>query len=355
MYDPSTVSMVSPMTVEADEQLPTSPEAELAQQQTAEVMDRLGAMFSLENKFYPSPEDYLTTQIASDDNEVVSEGWRRRICDWIFEVVDHFSFEREVVSIALDYLDRCSSLITKQQGNITKKEFQLIAVTSLYMAIKVHGETDAVDGRRLKLRISAFEELSRGLFQVAQIEATERRIASALDWHLNPPTAAQYIAFFVQLLPEWESANGEPSHPSIASKLFEVSKYLSELACFKSFSTFHATPSSIACASLLCAIESISNSTPLPRHIYNLFIQRIADASSGDIVTSDVVFNMRKVLTNLAPAMFPRTRPRLVRVVSVLDNSESTTTTTKVEKHARDSPVCVSEAQRSPGKRARTC
>ncbi|KAI2503763.1 Cyclin [Fragilaria crotonensis] len=58
-----------------------------------------------------------------------------------FEVVDHFEFDREVVSIALSYLDRVVSMKTKHSGEpMHRRDFQLVAVTCLYLAIKLHGK-----------------------------------------------------------------------------------------------------------------------------------------------------------------------------------------------------------------------
>lgn len=91
--------------------------------------------------------------------------WRKRIASWMYDVVDHFQYDRNVVSIALRYIDqyvghllleqakqghrRADSGIGRSRGNesgstgaqpIKRRHFQLIAVTSLYLSIKVHGE-----------------------------------------------------------------------------------------------------------------------------------------------------------------------------------------------------------------------
>mmetsp|Transcript_5404 Transcript_5404/g.11074 ORF Transcript_5404/g.11074 Transcript_5404/m.11074 type:complete len:772 (+) Transcript_5404:434-2749(+) len=86
--------------------------------------------------------------------------WRRRIASWMYDVVDHFKYDRNVVSIALRYIDQyVSHLLLKSpsskklssSGNgssspaIKRRHFQLIAVTSLYLAIKVHGELHEED------------------------------------------------------------------------------------------------------------------------------------------------------------------------------------------------------------------
>ena len=77
--------------------------------------------------------------------------WRRRIASWMYDVVDHFKYDRNVVSIALRFIDQYVSHLLLRSNNkksssgssgpvVKRRHFQLIAVTSLYLAIKVHGE-----------------------------------------------------------------------------------------------------------------------------------------------------------------------------------------------------------------------
>jgi hypothetical protein len=93
----------------------------------------------------------------------ISELWREKICDWSYQVIDHFDFSREIVSISMHYLDRY--LATRP---VDKKIFQLAAMTTLYLAIKLHQP-----GR---LSMSSMIELSRGYFQPAHMAAMEMSI-----------------------------------------------------------------------------------------------------------------------------------------------------------------------------------
>ena len=136
-------------------------------------MEHLKILLRMEAANYPLCKDYLSTLRHSDvdASDRVSEAWRRKLCEWCFEVVDHFNFDREVVSYALDFLDRSVAIKTEiNKAALPKREFQLMAVTSLYTAIKLHGETDEKEGPRRKLRIGAFVELSRGFFAIDVIE-----------------------------------------------------------------------------------------------------------------------------------------------------------------------------------------
>lgn len=78
-------------------------------------------------------------------------------------MVDHFDFSREVVAVAMSYLDRylCAR-------KVNKKMFQLAAMTSLFVAIKLY-EPSA-------LKLSSLTGLSRGFFTPEHIIAMEQSI-----------------------------------------------------------------------------------------------------------------------------------------------------------------------------------
>ena len=78
-------------------------------------------------------------------------------------MVDHFDFSREVVSVSIHYLDRY--LATK---HVNKKMFQLVAMTTLFLAVKLHEPG--------KLTMSAMIGLSRGCFLVEEMKAMELEV-----------------------------------------------------------------------------------------------------------------------------------------------------------------------------------
>jgi hypothetical protein len=340
-------TMVSPFPMEKEEELP-SPNLPVRDMEAS--IDQLRAMLFREQAHYKACTDYLNG--VALDSDRVTESWRRRLCEWIFEVVDHFGFDREVVSIALSYLDRTVSLTAESSNKpISRREFQLFAVTSLYIAIKVHGETDATEGPRLKLKISSFQELSRGFFRVETIESMEMRILSLLKWRMNPPTPAQFIALLLRLLPEWPCDGYEHSYREVASRLFDVAKYLTELSCFDSTFTFQSKPSIVAYASILCAIDSIRYTAPLPCDVHLQFLRNITAATKILVPTHPQVIRIQGMLKDLSPDLF--NAPKLTRTVSVLDNEIEGQTT---DSPTRASPVCVcdNDVQNSPRKRIRT-
>lgn len=150
-----------------------------------DLLDKLKVMFEQEKSVYKT-RDYLDpgfqTKLALDNNEFsehpfsqhsstgfstatsgINDVWREKICEWSYQVVDHFDFSREVVSISMHYLDRY--LATRV---VDKKVFQLAAMTTLYLAIKLYESA--------KLSMSSMIELSRGYFTVEQMISMESLI-----------------------------------------------------------------------------------------------------------------------------------------------------------------------------------
>jgi Cyclin, N-terminal domain len=278
----------------------------------ANSKEYLEVLLQQESTLYPLPFNYLTVGIGkanatiSNDGplsgDAISESWRRKLCEWCFEVVDYFKFDREVVSIALNYLDRSVAQLSLAQAEqaISKKEYQLLVVTSLYMAIKVHGETDDIDGPRRKLKIDAFYELSRQQFEVHDIEVTERRLLGILNWKVNPPTSLKFIATLIKLCPSWQGATTANSHSqtNVLGGIYDVARYLTELSVCQSDFSFSFKTSTVAYAALLCGIEALHSTLPLPYLVRVSFLNNIFEATglvAGDADVVRICSSIRKL------------------------------------------------------------
>ena len=125
----------------------------------------LGCSWNKTDTFHslPTPSCNSDSLDSTNASGKINECWREKICEWAYQVIDHFDFNREVVAISLSYLDRF--LCTRE---VNKKVFQLAAMTSLYMAIKLYEPST--------LRMSSFIELSRGYFTVEHIISMEETL-----------------------------------------------------------------------------------------------------------------------------------------------------------------------------------
>mmetsp|Transcript_23015 Transcript_23015/g.25377 ORF Transcript_23015/g.25377 Transcript_23015/m.25377 type:complete len:414 (+) Transcript_23015:62-1303(+) len=270
----------------------------------------------------PTPLSTTNTNDKSNTNCYrVNENWRQKICEWSFNVVDHFKFDREVVSIALNYLDRVAAIKSQESSRISISslspseekgrgekrlhEFRLTATACLYIAIKVHGEVDSFDRPRRKVRIQSFTELSRGLFTEEMIEAKELEILQILKWNLNPPTTARFAVSLLQLVPAWTIYKKPLVNLNAVTALCEMARFLSELAVCVSTFTFDYKPSEVAFACILCAFNIIRKecTLSLPYIVEIQFIKNVSLWTNNDL-TPRKVFPIRELLMELCPEIF---------------------------------------------------
>ncbi|KAL7533147.1 hypothetical protein ACHAXR_005069 [Thalassiosira sp. AJA248-18] len=196
----------------------------------------------------------------------INELWREKICEWCYQVVDHFDFNREVVSVAMSYLDRY--LATRP---VNRRIFQLAAMTALYLAIKLFEPG--------KLRMSSLIDLSRGYFLAEHIVTMEDSMLQSLHWHVHPPTAFAFCRDLMRLI------SGDVS-PRARHDVNELSRFMTELSvCDYWFVT--KKPSSVALASIINAIELQGPRRIDPRFKVE-FIHRVVDIGM-DIANDDEI------------------------------------------------------------------
>jgi lipoyl(octanoyl) transferase len=114
-------------------------------------------------KDFPMLSNFSVGSSSSSSSSPINEFWREKICEWSFQVVDHFNFSREVVCVSIHMLDRFLST-----RSVDKNTFQLAAMTTLFVSIKLS------EPGRLSMR--SMIELSRGYFKVEQMVAMEMTI-----------------------------------------------------------------------------------------------------------------------------------------------------------------------------------
>jgi hypothetical protein len=144
--------------------------------------------------------------------------WRSQMCSWAYTVVDTFGFSRTIVALCFDLLDRYLAKECLRQISMSRQDFQLLSMTSLYLAVKLHESGE-------KLSFAALIDMSRGYFAVEDFEDAELDILEALEWRLSPPTANCFMMEFQKLYPvemsnEWISRCQELLELSVADAYF---------------------------------------------------------------------------------------------------------------------------------------
>jgi hypothetical protein len=161
------VSSINTTMVDLLERIDVMLEQELSAYKTVDYLSpefQKKLIFVSDDDAAPEPSAPADLSTASSSSSChINEVWREKICEWSYQVIDHFDFSREIASVSIHYLDRF--LGTRQ---VNKKVFQLAAMTSLFLAIKLYEP-----GR---LSMSSMIELSRGYFMVEQMAAMETSI-----------------------------------------------------------------------------------------------------------------------------------------------------------------------------------
>ena len=97
---------------------------------------------------------------------------------------------RDLVYITMSFFDRYLSRVPVLVSD--HMTTQLVAMTSLYLAIKVHSVK--------KLSIANIIYLSCGSISKDQVLGMEHSITKSLDWYLNPPTPASFVTVLYPLM-----------------------------------------------------------------------------------------------------------------------------------------------------------
>lgn len=245
-----------------------------------DARDILEAMRCQEQKYHLTIHDYLNSQDGCSYLFGMQEAWRTKMCEWAYGIVDHFQYERSVVSIAFHYIDRFLSLVAKKYNGeieIGKNQFQLIALTSVYIAFKLNkpeGRTVCTT-RSSGTLLDEFVIMSRGVFVREDIEKMEVSLLQNLKWEMNPPTPAMFIYHLFKHISKQQDdqsdllvislnqprKNGQLPNDSIVSEclladIFDHAIFFSELAIASYNISIFQSPFFIALGSILGAIES---------------------------------------------------------------------------------------------------
>eukprot|EP00542_Grammatophora_oceanica_P021335 CAMPEP_0194038392 /NCGR_PEP_ID=MMETSP0009_2-20130614/10632_1 /TAXON_ID=210454 /ORGANISM="Grammatophora oceanica, Strain CCMP 410" /LENGTH=271 /DNA_ID=CAMNT_0038680875 /DNA_START=9 /DNA_END=824 /DNA_ORIENTATION=+ len=121
---------------------------------------------------------------------LVDEDCRQQMIEWFCKIVDYCQFERETVEIAVNYLDRyLSNKRVSSEESITRDRFHLVAMTSLYLAAKIH--------EPIAMEAPIVASLSGGQVTVEQLLDCEQELLGGLNWRMHPPTSMSFARHFV--------------------------------------------------------------------------------------------------------------------------------------------------------------
>jgi hypothetical protein len=196
-----------------------------------------------------SCQDYLNQ--ADPDTDDIDIDCREKMIEWCYRICDCgiFPCDREMVAIAISYLDRYMMHLLHSSSSPTsfcdRPTFKLAAVTSFYLATKIMS--------CMQMRIDSLVDLGRGSFDGKDILQMELQILHLLEWKMNPPTVQCFIRQIWTLLPKSIRRN---------DSIFYRSIYFAELSVYENeFVVKDRCMIAVAC--VLNAIESQQYDTDL--------------------------------------------------------------------------------------------
>lgn len=156
-----------------------------------DIMECIAAMHLQEQKT-PSCIDYFQRATA------VNEASRTAMLNWLCQISDALSLNRETVGFAMSLLDRYLSTNTDgaKQALADKHKFQLAAITSYYIAVKTN--------EPVQLGIDMLVKLCRGFYESSAILNMEKDILFSLEWRISAPTPLDFMRQILALLPSTE-------------------------------------------------------------------------------------------------------------------------------------------------------
>ena len=130
---------------------------------------------------------------------------REQIVDWCYGLIDILQLARSNVAVAMSIADRFMSnpnrlLINQctphqfspQEIMYDRTMFQLLAVSALYIAIKINVQ--------VIFSVEQCAATTHGMYTVEEIEAMERAILDCLAWKVSAPTALEVGYIVLELM-----------------------------------------------------------------------------------------------------------------------------------------------------------
>lgn len=170
----------------------------------------------------------------------------------------------------MSYLDRylCSDKGKSALGD--RKEYQLVAMTCLYIAIKLH--------EPLEMETSLLADLSRGCYTEMEFANMEKKILEAVEWRVSGPTPLAFVLHFLAFLPD-------TVHSSVEEAVFDYARYQTELA-IADHAFVKLRPSVVGMAAVMNAMEGM-DSVLLPERVQDRFIRMVVTNTGIDMAAVD--------------------------------------------------------------------
>lgn len=235
-----------------------------AESDICHAIDQIEVMRSIEQR-------YRCCDYTQDAGEVDDE-CRRKMVQWCFQVVEFYDIDKERVAVSLSYVDNYIGKTSDKSVLNDRKRYQLLVMTSLYLATKVY-ETKVIE-------IGLLVDLGRGTYLKEEFEEMEKDLLSTLEWRVHPPTPMTFVRQLMHI------ASMMNMDEKLKSNLLRLACYQIERGLFE-FDMALLRPSTIAVCAILNAFDhSAFDSFPSP--IKSSFIHEILRVCKIDVKTKEI-------------------------------------------------------------------
>lgn len=238
----------------ADSSACTSRQADGYQDQLSTMLaqESLDAYLCVDYLDFPNP---LNGEGENENCTPIDVSCRVKMTQWCYHLVDYSNFKRSTVSVAMSLLDRYLSAFSAcpcaKQAIECRKTFQLVCMTTLFMAMKMNEDTD-FDARHLS-------SLSRKAYSAQDILDMERQILHTLKWRLNAPVALDFLKYLISVLPSFQDERQRLLlSDDTLSSIFDLCAFQIEVAVGDYYFVTQKQ-STIAIASFLNVLEANAN------------------------------------------------------------------------------------------------
>jgi len=171
-------------------------------------------------------------------------GWRERVAQWFYDLIDHLGENRELAYIAMNILDRYTGCSCPSDERL----YEVEAMSALFLAVRIGGSGNLALGQLVSMS-------RHGRVLEKDIIAMGKSMISTLSWDQRILTPADFVRLYVD--------NGAPAllTTNTRDSLLDSAMYLVELAVFD-LALARKRPSQLAAAATLTAIKRLSGFHP---------------------------------------------------------------------------------------------
>ena len=250
---------------------------------------------------------------SSSSSTAPDASCRAKMVQWCTQVTDYCEFSRETVAVALSYVDRYLSIISraerKQQQQQqqqyhqyftdeqraplhNRKEYQLLCMTALHTAVKIR--------EPLEMDTETVAELSRGIYTAADVAWMEQQLLQVLGWRLAGPTSLDFCRHLVKLVAAAANGDSDSDSDRVAEAMVELCQLQTELASADyRFVPLH--PSTVAVSSILNAIEALGEEVIVPTERLAM-VETIRRVTRIDVSAKEIGLCRDELMRGLAGA-----------------------------------------------------